>query len=87
MNPLFALIGLGVLELGIIFLVFGCGLAFWLWMIVDCINHETDPGNKIAWLLVILLVGFIGAPLYFFVRKLSRPSTPPPYSHQRPIPS
>ena len=42
------------------------------WMIVDCATKEEESGNKIAWLLIILLAGFIGAPLYFFVRKLPR---------------
>lgn len=83
MNTPIALLGFGLLELGLVFLILG-GLAFWLWMIVDCITHETDAGNKIAWLLVILLVGIIGAPLYFFARKLSRPGTLPP-SGQRPL--
>jgi len=48
--------------------------AFWIWMIVDCAQYETDGTTKIVWLLVILLAGFIGAPLYFFVRKLPRKS-------------
>jgi hypothetical protein len=85
MNPLLALIGLGLAELAIILMVAGLGLVFWIWMIVDCITHETDAGNKIAWLLVILLVGLIGAPLYFFVRKLSRPAASPRYPGHRPI--
>ena len=75
MNAFVATMGLGVMELGLILLVLG-SLVFWAWMIVDCITHETDPVSKIAWLLVILLVGIIGAPLYFFVRKASRPPAP-----------
>ena len=82
MNVSFALLGLGVIELALVSLILG-GFAFWLWMIVDCISHETDTGNKIAWLLVILLANVLGAPLYFFVRKLTRASRsapPPAYS-------
>lgn len=86
MNPIVGIMGLGVFELGIIMLVLG-GLAFWVWMIVDCITYETETGNKIAWLLVILLVGLIGAPLYFFVRKLSRPAAPPRPTDHRPLPT
>lgn len=77
MSAPLALSGLGFPELLVVLLVAGGALAFWLWMIVDCINRETDPANKIAWLLVILLVGFVGAPLYFFVRKLTRPAARP----------
>jgi hypothetical protein len=47
-------------------------LAFWIWMIVDCAKYETEGTTKIIWLLIILLAGIIGAPLYFFVRKAPR---------------
>ena len=47
-------------------------VAFWVWMIVDCAIHETSTRAKFAWLLVIALGWVIGAPLYFFVRKLPR---------------
>jgi len=58
-----------------IFLGVGGGLfAFWIWMIVDCANNEKEGSTKIAWLLVILLAGIVGAPLYFLVRKLPRKS-------------
>lgn len=82
MNVSLALLGLGIIELLLVTFILG-GFAFWLWMIVDCISHETDTGNKIAWLLVILLANVLGAPLYFFVRKLTRAShsgPPPAYS-------
>jgi hypothetical protein len=52
-------------------------LAFWTWMLVDCATKETETGSKVAWLLIIILVGCIGAPLYFFVRKLPRKRVPP----------
>ena len=53
------------------------GIAFWLWMLVDCANHENEGSTKLAWLLIILFVGVIGAPLYFFLRKLPRRRLPP----------
>jgi len=77
MNALLAVFGFGLPELLLVALILA-GFAFWIWMIVDCITVEPDPTNKIAWLLVILLVGVIGAPLYFFVRKLPRGSQPRP---------
>lgn len=82
MTTSIAMLGLGFFELALVAFILG-GFAFWLWMIVDCISHETDPATKIAWLLVILLANVLGAPLYFFVRKLprvSRHSPPPAYS-------
>jgi hypothetical protein len=51
-------------------------VAFWIWTIVDCVKRETDGSTKIAWLLIILLVGIIGAPVYFFVRWLPRRRKP-----------
>ena len=60
---------------GLFFLPIGLfALAFWVWMIVDCAQYETEGSTKIAWLLVILLAGVIGAPLYFFIRRLPRRS-------------
>jgi hypothetical protein len=47
-------------------------LAFWIWIIIDCAKHEREGSTKIAWMLVILLAGVVGAPLYFFVRRLPR---------------
>lgn len=82
MNTILAVLGLGLPELLLVSLILG-GLAFWVWMILDCITQETDSTNKIAWLLVILIVGIIGAPLYFLVRKLPRGSrsVPPAFHH------
>jgi hypothetical protein len=41
-------------------------LAFWIWMLVDCAGHQTGS-MLIAWFLLILFAGIIGAPLYFFL--------------------
>lgn len=46
--------------------------AFWIWMLIDCLTKEADQNQKLIWLLVIIFVGFIGAPLYLFIRKLPR---------------
>jgi len=51
-------------------------VAFWLWMLVDCANYETEGSTKLAWLLIILFLGVIGAPLYFFLRKAPRHKLP-----------
>lgn len=48
--------------------------AFKVWMLVDCVNHETKTVPKVIWLLVIILP--LGSLLYFFVRKLPRANTP-----------
>jgi hypothetical protein len=58
----FLLIGAFVLAL----------LAFWVWMLVDCIQRNYPPNeqnSKIVWILVIVLAGWVGALIYFFVVK------------------
>ena len=48
-------------------------LAFWIWMIVDCATKEPSEGNnKIIWILVIILTSWIGALIYYFVRRPER---------------
>ncbi len=45
------------------------GLAFWIWMLVDCVTKEPSEGNdKVVWILVIVLAGVIGAFIYLVVR-------------------
>jgi hypothetical protein len=60
--------GLLLLPVGLL------AFAFWIWMIVDCAKYETRDTTKIAWLLIIFLIGVIGAPLYFFLRHIPRQS-------------
>ena len=61
------LVWLGVIG-GILFVT-----AFWVWMLVDCAMKETTQGNdKLIWVLVILFTHWIGAAIYFFVRRPQR---------------
>ncbi len=49
--------------------------AFWIWMLVDCIKDERIMGNeKVAWVLVIALLHFLGAVIYFFAGRKPRPA-------------
>jgi hypothetical protein len=49
------------------------GLVFWAWMIVDCATKEPSQGNdKIVWILVIIFTSWIGALIYYFVRRPQR---------------
>ena len=43
--------------------------AFWLWMLVDALMNEPDTNQKILWFLVIFFLHFVGAIIYFAVRK------------------
>jgi hypothetical protein len=47
--------------------------AFWIWMLVDCATKESSQGNdKVIWILVILFTHWIGALIYFLVRRPER---------------
>ncbi len=50
-----------------------CALAFWIWMLVDCIKHESSEGNdKIVWVIIIVATKLIGAIVYYFARRQKR---------------
>jgi hypothetical protein len=47
--------------------------AFWIWMIIDCVTREPAEGNeRLIWVLIIVLAHWIGALIYFFVRRPKR---------------
>ena len=49
------------------------GTALWIWMIVDCATNEGPEGNeKLVWILVIVMTGFIGALIYLLARRPKR---------------
>lgn len=54
--------------------------AFWIWMLISAVqNKGLGEGEKIAWVLVIVFVHWLGALLYFFVGHPKRrtPLMPP----------
>ncbi|WP_228035823.1 PLDc N-terminal domain-containing protein [Oculatella sp. LEGE 06141] len=49
------------------------GLAFWLWVLVDCVTQESDQGNnKLVWVIIILVMNWVGALIYFLIRRPQR---------------
>ena len=63
-----AIFGLGFMCC---FMIFGlAAFGFWLWMLIDCCTR-TFPGesDKIMWILIIALLGVIGAAVYYFVGR------------------
>ena len=69
------------MEVGIFFVLFFClggalsllALAFWVTMLLDAIRNEPDHGNdKALWILIIVIGQFIGAVVYYFVRRPER---------------
>lgn len=55
-------------------MLFGlAAFAFWVWMLVDCLKFESSQGNdKLIWVLVLVFANWIGALIYFFVRRRER---------------
>ncbi len=48
-------------------------LALWIWVLVDCITKEPSGSNeKIMWILIIVFTTWIGALIYYFVRRPQR---------------
>ncbi len=45
---------------------------FWLWMLIDALTNEPTTNEKILWFLVIFFLHFLGALVYFFVRRSGR---------------
>ncbi|QDT45740.1 hypothetical protein Pan241w_58680 [Gimesia alba] len=46
---------------------------FWIWMLIDCLKNEPSVGNdKIIWALVIVFLSYLGAILYYLVRRPER---------------
>jgi hypothetical protein len=49
--------------------------AFWIWMLVDAItNRGLGDGEKVAWVVVVVFLHFLGALIYFLVGRNKRPA-------------
>jgi uncharacterized membrane protein len=49
------------------------GVVFWIYTIVDIVRSKfKDETTKIAWLLITIFLGFIGAIIYSFLGKPSK---------------
>jgi len=69
-----ASVALGILFmiLWMVFLVvvFVGGFVLWILMLIDCIKRDFKKENdKIIWILVIALLGTLGAIIYYFAVK------------------
>ncbi len=46
------------------------GTILWIFMLIDCARREFKNSNdKLLWILIIVLAGFIGAVVYYFAVK------------------
>ena len=42
--------------------------AFWIWMLIDCLQRKKFE-DKLVWVLVLILLNVIGAILYYLLVK------------------
>lgn len=64
--------GFGLLF-GVVWLLALFTTAFWIWMLVECITKEPSGGNdKLVWIIVLVCTHWIGAAIYYFVRRPQR---------------
>ena len=55
------------------FLVWAAATLFLVWMLIDCVTKEPSLGNdKLIWALVIILLPYVGAAIYYVVRRPER---------------
>ncbi len=48
-------------------------LGFWLWMLIDCIKNEpAEESDKMVWVIIIALTGWVGALIYLLIRRPKR---------------
>jgi len=81
------------LAVAIILIIGIAAFAFWVWALVDVVKVADDSmyraGNKLVWVLVIVITGVIGALIYFVVGRPapgSRPGGMPPPAWAGPLP-
>ncbi len=58
------LLGLSLFALCLAIFAF----VFWIWMLVDCLSRKKLK-NRLAWVLVLIFLGFIGAVVYYVLVK------------------
>lgn len=58
----------------IFFLIFALAIfGFWLFCLIDVIRHDFKSENgKVLWLLIVILLGGLGAIIYFFAGRKDR---------------
>ncbi len=57
----------------VVILLIILGAIFWVWMLVDCATNQSLKENeKVVWVIIIALTSWLGALLYFFIRRPQR---------------
>jgi hypothetical protein len=58
--------------------LFLAAAAFWIWALVDAVRVPDDSlyraGNKVVWVIIIAVLGALGAIIYVLVGRPARPA-------------
>jgi len=60
---------MGLAVLLVLWIVFVAVFVLWLWAMIDILKNEFTGSNKLIWLLVVMLLPFIGMVLYWFIGR------------------
>jgi hypothetical protein len=61
--------GFGGFELLIFLFILGIPVILWLWALIDCLKSNFNNNNKLVWVILIILVPFLGAILYLAIGR------------------
>jgi prolipoprotein diacylglyceryltransferase len=64
---------LGLILMAVMVILIILIIVFWLWMLIDCLKRDFD--KRIAWVLILIFLGILGALLYYFMIKRKNIST------------
>jgi len=65
----------GLFSMFLVLWILGVATVFWVWMLIDALVNERTTEEKLLWFLVVFLLHFIGAIIYYVVRKSGRGSS------------
>lgn len=60
---------MGLAAMLVMWIVFAAAFVLWLWALVDILKNEFTGSNKLIWLLVVILIPFVGMVLYWFIGR------------------
>jgi len=74
MNPILLFLGgIGGWEVLLILIALGIPI-LWLWALIDCLKSDFNNNNKLVWVILIILVPFLGAILYLAIGRSQKVS-------------
>jgi uncharacterized RDD family membrane protein YckC len=60
---------MGLAVLLVLWILFVAVFVLWLWAMIDILKNEFTGSNKLIWLLVVMLLPFIGMVLYWLIGR------------------